>query len=200
MYLILTDLIDKQVAYAGSKLYDNRLIRQHGIEFISSVYCLEDMMFMLDYLVYSDFIYIRDYNNYIYRVGYSENASSVRINSFHAEYAAFSNLLKRVYAYQQKFDLSDNMLKKTWQSMTVFFHKVILAIYKPEKNYSRKERLFFLHQLLLSDKRWIEEHFLPQYKADILGKYFLCNIGAWAFDLWMCFLRNIKFKKMFGAK
>ena len=129
IYLILTDLIDKYIAYAASKLYDNRLIKQYKIGFVPFVSGLEDMLFMLDYLTYSDFILIRDRNNYVYRIGHSVNALSVRINSFQAEYAAFSNFLKRVYAYQQKFDLSDNMLKKTWQSMTVFFHKVVLAIY-----------------------------------------------------------------------
>ena len=49
------------------------------------------MLFMLDYLMYADFMVIRDYNNYVYRVGYSVDVLSVRINSFPAEYAAFSN-------------------------------------------------------------------------------------------------------------
>lgn len=42
--------------------------------------------------------------------------------------------------------------------------------------------------------------FLPQYKADVLGKFLLCRVGASAFDGWMYFLSGIKFKKMFGAK
>lgn len=40
------------------------------------------MLFMLDYLMYADFMVIRDYNNYVYRVGYSVDVLSVRINSF----------------------------------------------------------------------------------------------------------------------
>lgn len=200
MYLMLTDLIDKRVTYAGSKLYDNRIIKQYQVHFVPFVSGLEDMLFMLDYLMYSDFIVIRDYNNYVYRVGYSVDVLSVRINSFFAEYAAFSNFLKRVYVYQKKFNLEDSSLGKTWNSLTVFFHKVILAIYKPENNYTRKERLSFLHQVLLSDKKWIKRFFLPQYKADILGKFLLCSVGAAAFDIWMCFLLSVKFKKMFGAK
>ena len=158
------------------------------------------MLFMLDYLMYADFMVIRDYNNYVYRVGYSVDVLSVRINSFPAEYAAFSNFLKRVYVYQKKFNLEDSSLGRTWNSLTVFFHKVILAIYKPEHKYTRQERLSFLHQVLLSDKEWIRRFFLPQYKADVLGKFLLCRVGASAFDGWMRFLSGIKFKKMFGAK
>ena len=33
MYLILTDLIDKRVAYAGSKLYDHRIIKQYPVSY-----------------------------------------------------------------------------------------------------------------------------------------------------------------------
>ena len=102
----------------------------------------------------------------------------MRINSFPAEYAAFSNFLKRVYVYQKKFNLEDSSLGRTWNSLTVFFHKVILAIYKPEHKYTRQERLSFLHQVLLSDKEWIRRFFLPQYKADVLGKFLLCRVGA----------------------
>lgn len=200
MYLVLTDLIDKRVTYAGSKLYDNRIIKQYRVSFVPFVSGLEDMLFMLDYLMYADFMVIRDYNNYVYRVGYSVDVLSVRINSFPAEYAAFSNFLKRVYVYQKKFNLEDSSLGRTWNSLTVFFHKVILAIYKPEHKYTRQERLSFLHQVLLSDKEWIRRFFLPQYKADVLGKFLLCRVGASAFDGWMYFLSGIKFKKMFGAK
>ena len=119
MYLVLTDLIDKRVTYAGSKLYDNRIIKQYRVSFVPFVSGLEDMLFMLDYLMYADFMVIRDYNNYVYRVGYSVDVLSVRINSFPAEYAAFSNFLKRVYVYQKKFNLEDSSLGRTWNSLTV---------------------------------------------------------------------------------
>lgn len=81
---IVTDLIDKQVSYAASKLYDNRLIKKYNISFVPGVSGLEDLLFMLDYVLYSDFIFIRDFNDYVYRVGYSTEVLSVRINDFYA--------------------------------------------------------------------------------------------------------------------
>lgn len=200
MYLIVTSLIDKYVSYAASKLYDNRLIKRYNIKFVPSISGLEDLLFMLDYLVYSDFLFVRDYNNYIYRVGYSLEVLSVRINGFHAEYAAFSNFLSRVYAYQKAYILEDKSLLQAWNSLTVFFHKIILSVYKSENSYSRKERLCFLHQVLSTHKQWARKYFLPQYVADKFGKFLLCFVNVSAFDLWMRFLLVIKFKKMFGAK
>lgn len=198
-YLVLTDLIDKSVAYAWSKLYDNRLIKQHHINFVPSISGLEDILFMLDYLIYSDFVHIRDCNNYVYRVGYSMNTLSTRINSFNAEYAAFSNFLNRVYFYQKKYFLTDNSLIKTWELLTIFFHKVILSIYKTGNNYNYRQRVSFLCKTLSNDKCWIKKHYFPHYKADMVGKFLLYYAGARAFDMWMCFLLSVKYKKMFGA-
>ena len=58
----------------------------------------------------------------------------------------------------------------------------------------------FLRRLLSSDKSWIKEHFSPRYKADKFSKFLLVDIGAVAFDAWMCCLWAIKFKYMFGAE
>ena len=87
-----------------------------------------------------------------------------------------------------------------WDSLTVFFHKILLAIYKKENHYSRKERIVFLRQLLSSHRRWIEECFSPRYKADKFSRLLLVNVGAVAFDAWMRCLWGIKFRYMFGAE
>lgn len=197
---VVTDLMDKQISYAASKLYDNRLIKQHRLGFVPSVSGLEDMLFMLDYVLYADFFYIRDFTDYVYRVGHSTEVLSVRIRDFQAEYAAFSNFLKRVYAYQKMYGLEDDALINSWRSLTVFFHKIILAVYKPENGYSRKVRLSSLQKVLAENEQWIRKHFLPQYLADKVAKSLLCHVGVWAFDGWMCFLWSVRFKKMFGAK
>ena len=66
----------KHVMYACMKLYDNRLIRKWKLQFVPSVSGLEDMLFMLDYLAYADFVSIRDCSGYVYRVGYSMDTLS----------------------------------------------------------------------------------------------------------------------------
>lgn len=197
---VVTDLMDKHIGYAASKLYDNRLIKQYKLSFIPFVSGLEDMLFMLDYVLYADFIYIRDFTDYVYRVGYSSEVLSVCIRNFQAEYAAFSHFLKRVYVYQKTYGLEDDALINTWRSLTVFFHKIIMAIYKPENGYSQEMRLSFLRKLLAENKPWIEAHFLPQYMADKMAKFLLCQVSVWAFDGWMRLLWSVKFKKMFGAE
>ena len=118
---VLAELVGKHVMYAWAKLYDNRLIKEHGIRFVPAVSGLEDMLFMLDYLPYSDFLLIRDISNYIYRVGYSMATLSTCIKDFRSEYAAFSNYLERVCRYKETYRLEDSSLVGVWDSLTVFF-------------------------------------------------------------------------------
>lgn len=197
---VMTDLMDKNISYVASKLYDNRLIRQYKLRFASDISCLEDMLFLLDYALCADFIHIRDFVDYVYRVGYSTEALSVRIGDFQAEYRAFSHFLERVCNCQRLYGLADDALAAIWRSLTVSFHKIVMAIYKRENNYSQKERLAFLHKIFAENEPWIKERFLPQYLADKIAKFLLCHVGVWAFDGWMRLLWSVKFKKMFGAK
>ena len=82
---------------------------------------------------------------------------STCIKDLRSEYAAFSNYLERVCRYKETYRLEDSSLVGVWDSLTVFFHKILLAVYKKENHYSRKERIVFLRQLLSSHRRWIEE-------------------------------------------
>lgn len=123
---VLAELIGKYVMYAWAKLYDNRLIKEYGIRFVPAVSGLEDMLFMLDYLPYSDYLLIRDTSTYIYRVGYSMATLSTCIKDFRSEYAAFSNYLERVCRYKETYRLEDSSLVGVWDSLTVFLYKIQL--------------------------------------------------------------------------
>ena len=49
------------------------------------------------------------------------------------------------------------------------------------------------------EKEWIEERFMPDYKADCIAKYLLCHMGGGFFDCWISLLRFLRFKKSFGV-
>ena len=91
---VLAELVGKYVMYAWAKLYDNRLIKEHGLRFVPAVSGLEDMLFMLDYLPYSDFLLIRDTSTYIYRVGYSMATLSTCIKISAANTLLFPTIWK----------------------------------------------------------------------------------------------------------
>lgn len=197
-FKVVTELIDKNILYVCAKLFDHKLIQLYNIRFVSGVSGLEDMFFTLDYILHSKYVIIRDRINYIYRVGHSDKALSVYIFDFDREYLAFLNFRDRIDQYKALYSLSEEELKKAWVSLTVTFHKVLLSIYKKRNGYSFRQRLSFLNKIS-KDKKWLRRNFLPQYKADQVGKFLLCYIGAVSFDLWMSFLIKIKFKRRFGA-
>jgi len=197
-YKILTDLIHSDILYAWAKLYSNILIKNNNLKFVSGVSGLEDMLFVLDYVLCADHIAICDRINYMYGVGFSNNSLSVCILDFDKEYLAFVNFRERIYQFREHYALSDSSLTKSWASLTVFFHKVLLSIYQKKNNYSYWQRLHFLRKIK-KDKASIKKYFTPEYKVDKLGKFILCYGGVFLFDIWMSFFIKIKFKKMFGS-
>lgn len=199
-YRLVTEFIDKRVMYAWSKLFCKELIDSNGIMFVPNVSGLEDMLFVLDYCLHADYVLMKNLSNYCYRVNYSSETLSSRINSYQSEVLAYREFVKRLKLYQDYFGLADKDLDQSWQSLTIFFHKVILSLYSKSNQYPYAERVVNLRELLSNDKANIQKYFLPAYVADKIGKYILLCGGSISFDIWMRFLYGIKFKKMFGVK
>lgn len=199
-YRILTELGNKEIGYPPGKLYNLNIIREHEILFLPTISLLEDHFFLLDYVRYADFVLIRNVANYIYRVGYSTETLSARINSAQTEYMVFSHFLKRIRIYQEWYGLDDDCLADAFKSLTGIFCRIIVAIYKPKNVYAWKVRLDFFHKFLADNGQLIKKYFQPQYLADKIAKFLLCHVGVWAFDGWMRLLWSVKFKKMFGVK
>ena len=198
-YLLVTELANKYVAYIAGKLYNLEIIRSNNILFIPLVSGLEDMLFMLDYCWHSNFIIIKNISNYCYRVGYSSEALSVRINSFEQELLAFTNYAKRLTKYQSYYKLSDAAMKNSWKSLTIFCHKVILSLYRGSRNYSYKERCLHLSNFVSENKDYVRRCFHPEYKVDKIGKILLLKSMYLSFDVWMRLLWKIHFTRMFGV-
>ncbi len=194
----VTEFINKRVMYAWSKLFSRELIQNNNLIFIPGVSGLEDMLFTLDYCLYANYVIIKNFNNYCYRVAYSSETLSMCINPFPSELLGYREYIKRLRFYRDNFLLEDADMMVAWKSLTVFLHKVILAIYKLDNGYSSHERKQFLRELLSENRIEIRKYFFPDYMADKVGKYLLLGGGVRCFDTWMRFLIAIGFKKMFG--
>lgn len=192
---LVTDLIDKRIMYACSKLFSRELICSRGIRFVPGVSGLEDMLFMLDYCRYADFVVVRNLHNYCYRVFYSTEALSVRINSYRREVSAYREFFERLKSYQSHFGLMDKDMIKAWQSLTVFFHKVILSVYDKSNRYTQKERIAALQELLQHDKTAIRQYYFPTYLADKIGKYMLLYGGVDVLIVGCAFCRRLDLRR-----
>lgn len=197
---LITEFIAKQMMYAFSKLFSREIIISNRIRFMSEVVCLEDMFFILDYCCYSNYFLTINVSNYCYRASYSSDTLSNRVNSYENEMLICHEYFLRIKLYQENYAIPILEMVNVWKTTTMLFHKIILSVYSSANRYSYHQRITYMNKLLANDRNKMKKFFLPAYLADKIGKYLLLYLGSPFFDVWMRFLRAIKFKKVYGPK
>lgn len=201
-YRILTELADKNIGYPHSKLYCMDIIRRYQITFLPTVSLLEDLFFLLDYILQADFVLVRNVANYVYRVGHLTTALSMSDKPLAEEYRVFQNYYHRILHYQQEYGLPSTEFKRTFGELKIFFHRILLSLYTcghfQKKSY--KERKLFLKELVTIYPDWIQKEFAPDYLADRIARFLLSYRFYLCFDLWMRCLLTINFQYMFGTR
>lgn len=197
-YQILTQYIKLGVGYSFGKLYLLSKIKDNHIYFIPNLSLLEDLCFLLDYVICVDKIIISNHASYVYRIGLSSSLSNnAVVYSFDNECAIFMNYFNRINLYKDHFGLDDISLDNVWKSLTLLFHRIILSIYR--NGYSKEKRIYMLSSVLKQYNSWIKQYFSPEYKVDKVLKSILLNKRYYLFDRLMAILLRIKFQKMFGS-
>lgn len=184
------------VGYSCSKLYNAEVIHKNRLSFDCNVRCMEDLFFMMDYILFSDYILLCSFIDYNYRIGYSDETLSSRVNMYADEYYIFSAYRCRIEKFESIYCLSDEFIDHLRHSLSMVFQRVLLSLYV--NGYSFRQRVSYLKELLFKEKRWIRKGFMPDYKADRIAKYLLYYIGTESFDCWISLLRILGFKKSFG--
>lgn len=157
---------------------------------------MEDLIFMIDYILLSDYIRLCNFMDYNYRIAYSAETLSSRMNIYSDEYNIFSAYRSRMERFEDVCCLSDELTCYLRHSVSLVFQRVLLSLHT--NGYPFRQRVACLDDLLSKEKEWIEERFMPDYKADCIAKYLLCHMGGGFFDCWISLLRFLRFKKSFG--
>lgn len=182
--------------FSCSKLYSAELIRKNNLSFDCNVHCMEDLIFMMDYILLSDYILLCNFMDYNYRIGYSAETLSFRMNTYSDEYNLFSAYRCRIEKFEESYLLSDELNCYLRHSLSLVFQRVLLSVHV--NGYSFGQRVSYLKDLLSKEKKWIKKKYVPDYKADRIAKYLLYHMGGGYFDCWISLLRFFRFKKSFG--
>ena len=54
------------MGYAVSKIYARSIIEEFSIRFDENIHCLEDLLFMYQYLLHCDYLVLNHMQNYVY--------------------------------------------------------------------------------------------------------------------------------------
>ena len=140
---VLAELVGKYVMYAWAKLYDNRLIKEHGLRFVPAVFGIGRYALYARYLPYSDYLLICDTSTYIYRVGYSMATLSTCIKDFRSEYAAFPTIWKEYADIRKPIGWRIPLWSGYGIQLTVFFIKSCWQSIRKRIIIAEKSGLFF---------------------------------------------------------
>ena len=172
-----------RLGYICSKLYRKDLIDKHNIAFNTKVACCEDLLFMLEYLLYCDYIVYGKSTHYIY-VRYCTSLS-VRVNSFESEYVCFLQYISLAEQIKHKYGLSSEDMEAVYRSLMVCFRRTLKTDYQPGNTVLRKERLMHLRKLVDTRLEMICFYYHPVYKIDLFGRYLLLHRMFYLYDLLM---------------
>ena len=194
---IVRSFFYSNVFYISGKLFDKSLISQNKLRFMIEISCCEDLFFILDFAINSDYLNIINDNIYSYRVNEKPESLSVKIYSFEHEILVLDGLLQRLEQYQAKGFLIEKDMVYASRTITVFLHKIIISIYK--NHYTSSVRLMYLRLFINKYHKSIVDFYHPDYLVDKLGALFLKTYKSFLFNIWQTFLFRIRFPKMYGA-
>ena len=146
-----------EYGYTVAKLYHREIINKHNIRFNKQISYSEDMLFMLEYILYSSTIKFIEGANYYY---ITDNSNlSQRYNSFESEYLLFTQYNKTNLAIANKWNFTPSY--KSQRCGALILMRSIYSLYKKE-SYSRKERISIIKKIKQEYSHYIKEYYTPR--------------------------------------
>ena len=163
--------------YTVAKLYSREIIDKNNLQFDSKISYSEDLLFMLEYLLYCNSIsYIEGAGyNYVVEASYL----SQRYNSFDSEYRLFckSNKLNNAIAERFKF----RPTKESKQNGALMLMRAVYSLYI-NKIKNKKERITIIKRINAKHKLYISNYYSPKiFLLRIFKIIFLTNIYLFDF-------------------
>ena len=128
------------------KIFNRSILDVHHLRFDEGVHSNEDTLFVLRYLFFCDYIWIRPVLNYVY-VHYTDSLSHGHLRTFMSEYKTFLLLKEMGRRIRQTWGTSGGV------SMIVMlassFQRALKTDYQPYHKVCRKERIE--HVSILTD-------------------------------------------------
>ena len=90
---------------------------------------MEDLIFMMDYILLSDYILLCNFMDYNYRIAYSAETLSSRMNTYSDEYNLFSAYRGRMERFEDIYYLSDELTYYLRHSVSLVFQRVLLSLH-----------------------------------------------------------------------
>ena len=139
--------------FAFGKMYSASLVRQYRIRFNERVSYSEDMLFMLSYLRYCQWVEVSGRVDYYY-VKHGNGSLISRYHEYASELECYREFRESIDCIQRRSGLTDADMPKTVGWMSHFLFRAISSIYRPGLAIGRRsDRLAFYRNNITEEHR-----------------------------------------------
>lgn len=183
-YILDEDSFFKDVKlynYCGPvcKLFNLRIVKDHGIYFLESINHGEDFVFFAKYLLYCNGVYVSTSANYFYMT--NDKSLSHRYLNFQDENNCLSHLSCSLSNLCHHFQYPA-LEKQVNEYLAFYTSKVLFSIYEPQ----RLNRLLRLKNLKCIDRTYgqiYRDYYIPPSMSNKIFKYLFVHKCFRLFDL-----------------
>lgn len=184
-----------EMGYPSSKIYTRSVIEKFSIRFDENIHCLEDLLFMYQYLLHCDYLILSHVQNYVY-VKYPFSLSQ-RIHSFESEYCCFVKYRQLLAEMMKVWRMPIEDIGVTVNSMLVPFRRALKSDYQLGRAVSRTKRVSHLKKMILENSDVFFKYYHPVFKTDKLGKILLWLNCYVLYDYYICLLFRLNIGPVF---
>lgn len=127
-----------------SKLYKYSIIKEHKIQFQNGIHLGEDAIFLFQYIIHCNWIYITNHTDYQYNFD-SENSLTKRIFNLESEYRGYEIIQDTTNQLKATFPNMDKAEKEFDWLIGKYIYRVLNSLYN--ENITRKKRIEIIKHL-----------------------------------------------------
>lgn len=178
------------------KLYNLNLVREYDLKYAESITISEDLIFMLEYILKTEYIHFIKGNDYNY-ITTAYTLHDTKFASFSSEKELLRKYLFVLDAYKLKFNLSYETLKYAYFNSGDIFMRLVYSMYRLNNNLPKKNvRIKEIRNTVEEFKFCLQHYWLPNKTKEKLSKILLMNRAYRIFDRFRIFIRSSQLKRI----
>lgn len=197
---IFTQLHILGYGYPFAKLYQTNIIKEYNLQFDPNIHFIEDLLFFLNYLQYTQSLRSVSEAQYHYTIHSLSTSLSYSHNPYESEIKAYYSEKKILDTLTFKFNLN-NLAVDYWKANNGFiFYRAIRTIYRPQWKKSFSERISILKEQWNKENAYCLKAYSNQSLNEPLNKistFLYSKKWTYMYDIYMNFFFFLRYNVSF---
>lgn len=178
------------------KLFNLNILKKHNIQYNYDISVSEDLLFMLEYMMYIDYIHFIPGKDYYY-IENPYNLYTYKFASFKSEYLLFEKYTELLGQLGEKYNMNDQDLLHAYKSGADILMRTLYAHYRVNNELvSKKKRYEDIEKILLKWNYFLKKYYQPNGIKERISFFLLNNKFITLFDRYRMLIRHSQEKRL----